>query len=368
MKWDIRLMKKTLQITSPLLITGAISLVAILAVKFLLPFVLALLVATMVWPLVDWLEKFKINRVFSSILCLSVFFTVSGFLITVLIIQTSQDLLGLASEIPSILEKSYTIFKGLLSQVEQAYYVVPANLSPYVDQAVTQLASKGIVFAQNAAAWLLSGVSKMPGFLLVLIFSILSSYIITLDMSKFTHRISARLDHMTRKRIRAVLEEMTRAVGKYMKALLILVGITFAVTLIGMTFIGVEYALVGSFIIAIADLLPVLGPGSIFIPWSIWLLVVGETTKGLMMLGLYGFIFVFRQAVQPKVLADTMELPALPLLVLIWIGLTQFGIPGLLLAPFILVLYQAIDRALKVNLKPSEPEIPTTTGTPGAES
>ncbi len=356
--------KKILPAVAPLLITAAISLIAILAVKYLLPFVLALMVAFLIWPLVGWLEKFRINRVFSSVVCLSTFFLTSGFLVTLLIIQTSQDLLGLANEIPAILKQSDALFNGLLLQAEKAYHIVPANLSPYVDQAVTELASKGILFAQNAAAWLLSGVSKMPGFLLVLIFAILSSYIITLDMSNLLRKLTANLNHMTRQRIRAVLEEMTRAVGKYLKALLILVGITFAVTLTGMTLIGVNYALVGSFVIAIADLLPVLGPGAIFIPWTIWLLVMGETTKGLMMLGLYGFIFVFRQAVQPKVLADTMELPALPLLIAIWIGFTQFGLAGLLFSPFVLVLYQAIDKALKTNLAAPEPGVsnPTENG------
>lgn len=356
MNWDHPSVEKYLQPVAPLLITVVISLMAFLAFKFLLPFVLALLVAFMVWPVVDWLAKFRVNRVLSSVLCLSGFFLASGFLFTLLIVQTSQDLLGLASEIPAILDKSYTVFNGFLSQAEEMYLFIPPDLAPYVDEAATQLAAKGIVFAQNAAAWLLAGVSKMPGFLLVLIFAILASYIITLDMSKFTQRLTSNFDHMTRKRIRTVMETMVHSLGKYLKALLILVGITFTVTLIGMTLIGVDYALVGSFIIAIADLLPVLGPGSIFIPWIIWLLVMGETTQGLMMLGLYAFIFVFRQAVQPKVLADTMELPALPLLIALWIGLTQFGIAGLLLAPFVLVLYQAVDKAMKVNLKPVGPD------------
>lgn len=354
MDWNSRPLQKLLRATAPVLMTAAITLVAVWSFEYLLPFVLALLVAAMVWPLVDWLEKFKVNRVLSSVICLSAFFLSSGTLITLLIIQTSQDLLGLASEIPSILREANTVFSGLISQLEQAYHFIPPNLSPYVDQAITQLASKGMTFAQDAAAWLLSGISKMPGFLLVLIFAILASYIITLDLSNITTHLSSRMDHTTRQRIRTILEEMASALGKYLKALIILVGITFAVTLTGMTLIGVDYALVGSFIIAIADLLPVLGPGAVFVPWILWLLVMGETSKSLMMLGLYGFIFVFRQALQPKVLADTMELPALPLLIAIWIGLTQFGIGGLLLAPFILVLHQAIDNALKTSLKMSD--------------
>lgn len=361
MSWNPKLFKKILRIFAPALITLGISLTALLAVNYLLPFVLALLVAAMIWPLVGWLEKIRINRVFSSVMCLSGFYLVSGFLITVLIIRTSQELLGLASEIPTILKSLYAVFNGLLTQAQQVYHIVPSNLSPYVDGAVTQLAAKGMTFAQSAAAWLLTGVSKMPGFFLILVFSILSSYIITLDMSNITRKLSANLDHITRQQIRAILQEMSSAVGKYLKALLILVGITFTVTVIGMTLIGVDYALVGSFVIAIADLLPVLGPGSIFIPWILWLLFMGETTKGLMMLGLYGFIFVFRQAVQPKVLADTMELPALPLLIAIWVGFTQFGLGGLLLAPFVLVLYQAIDKALKANLTPLEEDIAAST-------
>lgn len=354
---------RALRLGAPYLLTLLIALLTAAAVHYLLPFVLALLVALMVWPVVNWLEKFRINRIIGSVLCLSAFYLFSGTLLTLVIVRTSRELLGLASAIPSWLAQADALFGNLLTQLQAAYLVVPKDLAPFVDQAVTQLASKGMIFAQDAAAMLLTGVSKMPGFFLVLIFAILSSYVITLDISGITHRFNHSLDSKTRARISAVLREMTSAVGKYLKALLILIGITFGVALAGMSLIGVDYALVGSFVIAIADLLPVLGPGSIFIPWIIWLLVIGETTKGLMMLGLYAFIFVFRQAVQPKVLADTMELPALPLLIAIWIGFTRFGLAGLLLAPFVLVLFQAIDKALRTSHLAEEPD-----GPPAAEA
>lgn len=361
MNWDLRPAKKFLRAAAPFLVTAAISICAVLACKYLLPFVLALLVAAMVWPIVNRLEKFRINRIFSSVVCLSGFYLIGATVVTALIIRTSQELLELAAAIPSLIKEADTLFSSLISQLHAAYLVLPADLAPFVDQALTQLASKGMIFAQDAAAWLLTGVSKMPGFFLVLIFAILSSYVITLDITNISQRFNSGLNLVTRQRINAVLKEMTGAVGNYLKAMLILIGITFGIALAGLTLIGVDYALVGSFVIAIADLLPVLGPGSIFIPWVIWLVASGETAKGLMMLGLYGFIFVFRQAVQPKVLSDTMELPALPLLIAIWIGLTQFGLAGLLLAPFVLVLYQAVGKALNSNLSAAEVALPAET-------
>lgn len=354
MNWDNPPVKKVFRAAAPFLVTAAIAVLAVFACNYLLPFVLALLVATMVWPIVNQLEKFRINRIFSSVICLSGFYLIGATVVTMLIIRTSQELLGLAGEIPSLISQADTLFSSLFSQLQAAYLVLPADVAPFVDQALTQLASKGMIFAQDAAAWLLTGVSKMPGFFLVLIFAILSSYVITLDSVNIRNKFNSGLAPETRQRIDAVLKEMTSAVGKYLKAMLILIGITFAIALAGLSLIGVDYALVGSFVIAIADLLPVLGPGSIFIPWVIWLVATGETTKGLLMLGLYGFIFVFRQAVQPKVLSDTMELPALPLLIAIWIGLTQFGLAGLLLAPFVLVLYQAVEKALNSSLPAPE--------------
>ncbi len=359
MNWDPSPYKKFVRRAAPFLVTAAVSGIAALAFTYLLPFMLALLVAVMVLPLVNMLEKFRINRIFSSIVCLSAFFLLSGAVVTMLIIRGSKELMALAAEIPSLIATANTLFGSLIERAQAAYMVLPSDISPFVDQALTQLASKGMTFAQDAAAWLLTGVGKMPGFFLVLIFAILSSYIITLDLKNITRRFNDGLDDKTRQRVSAVLSEMTSAVGKYLKAMLILIGITFSVALAGLSLIGVDYALVGSFVIAIADLLPVLGPGTIFIPWTVWLIVTGETSKGLMMLGLYVFIFIFRQAVQPKVLADTMELPALPLLIVIWVGLTQFGLAGLLLAPFVLVLYQAITKALNsTTAPPSNPDVP----------
>lgn len=367
MNWDSDALKKFLHVTAPFLVTAGVSIAAFLACKYLLPFVLALLVAAMVWPIVNLLEKFRINRIFSSVVCLSGFYLIGATVVTMLIIRTSQELLELAAEIPSLITEADTLFSSLFSQLQAAYLVLPADVAPFVDQALTQLASKGMIYAQDAAAWLLTGVSKMPGFFLVLIFAILSSYIITLDIANINNSFKSGMNRVTLQRIKAVLKEMTSAVGKYLKAMLILIGITFAIALAGLSLIGVEYSLVGSFVIAIADLLPVLGPGSIFIPWVIWLIASGETAKGLMMLGLYGFIFVFRQAVQPKVLSDTMELPALPLLIAIWIGLTQFGLAGLLLAPFVLVLYQAVGKAINTDLQTTADEVPQRIAFPPEE-
>lgn len=355
MNLDMNRIRQGLKPLAPALITAAIVLAAFLALKYLLPFVMALMVAAMVWPLVCWLERFKINRMLSSVLCLSALYIAGGTLATLMIVRTSQELLGLAGEIPAILADADQLFGHLISRAEEAYLFIPAQLAPYADQAVTQLGAKVVLVAQEAAAWLISGLSKMPGILLVLIFSILSSYIITLNLPGLGDRIAASLNHTAQHQVRTVLREMAQAFGKYLKATGILVGITFGVTLAGMLLIGVDYALVGSFVIAVADLLPLLGPGSIFIPWILWLVFTGEMTKGLMMLALYGFIFVFRQAIQPKILADSMELPALPLLIAIWIGLTQFGLAGLLLAPFVLVLYQAVARALNGPAAPKRP-------------
>lgn len=352
MNWNMENWLRQLRVLIPLLITVSISVLALLAFKYLLPFVLALMVTGVIWPVVKLLERWRVPRIVASILCLSVFFLSAGFAISMLVLQTSQELLGLATAIPDLFGQAEQYSVSLLERMEKISHIVPEVLLPYVDKALNGLATQGVALSKSAASGLLSGIGMMPGFFLILIFGILGSFVITLDLRAGSGRLLQNLSPDVQMKVRAIFREMGDAVGKYLKALVILVGITFVVTLVGLSLIGVEYAIVGSVIIAVSDLLPLLGPGTIFIPWSVWMIITGETTKGLMMLGLYGFIFVFRQAIQPKVLADTMELPALPLLIAIWIGLTQFGLLGLLLAPFVLVLYQAVAKALWVTAEP----------------
>ena len=111
--------------------------------------------------------------------------------------------------------------------------------------------------------------------------------------------------------------------------------LTFAMLLIGFWVLRVEYAFLLAFLIALADLLPVIGVGTILIPWSIVMLLQRQFYLGFGLLILFFAISLVRQVAEPKVLGKSLGLHPLLTLFATYVGFVLFGIVGMILAPIV---------------------------------
>ena len=96
----------------------------------------------------------------------------------------------------------------------------------------------------------------------------------------------------------------------------------------GLTILGVNYTILLSILIALVDMLPFFGTGTILIPWIIYKFMVGSYKMAAGLLILYIVTQVVRQVIQPKLVGDSMGLNPIVTLVLLYIGYKV----GLLLA------------------------------------
>ena len=120
---------------------------------------------------------------------------------------------------------------------------------------------------------------------------------------------------------------------RYIKAYGILLAMTFALLLVGFWTLRVEYAFLLAFLIALADLLPVIGVGTVLIPWGIVMLLQKQFYLGFGLLILYLVISLVRQVAEPKVLGKSLGLHPLLTLFATYVGFTLFGLLGMILAP-----------------------------------
>ena len=128
------------------------------------------------------------------------------------------------------------------------------------------------------------------------------------------------------------------------KAYALLLGITFLELCAGLWLLGVRYFLPIAAGIALLDILPVLGTGTILIPWVLISFLTGNRSFAVGLLLLYLFITIARNFLEPKIVGDCIGLHPLVSLVSIYAGLYLFGVTGALLMPcFVLTanfLYQ----------------------------
>jgi len=121
--------------------------------------------------------------------------------------------------------------------------------------------------------------------------------------------------------------------------------ITAAIVIIGLLIMLVEYAITIGLLTGLVDLLPYLGTGTVFIPWIVYLFFKGNYSMVIGLSILYAVVLIFRQIIEPKVVAESVGLDPLLTLVALFVGLQLFGFLGLIIGPVSLVLINALVKA-----------------------
>ena len=114
---------------------------------------------------------------------------------------------------------------------------------------------------------------------------------------------------------RQVKEKGVDGIFKFGRAYAILLSITFVELLIGFSLLRVDYALRSALLTAMVDSLPVLGTGTVLIPWAAAMLILGNCPLGIGLLMLYAIITVVRQMLEPRVVGKQIGLYPLVTLV-----------------------------------------------------
>ncbi|MEL7657956.1 MAG: AI-2E family transporter, partial [Bacillota bacterium] len=126
---------------------------------------------------------------------------------------------------------------------------------------------------------------------------------------------------------------------------------TYIVSLGGLLILDMRYALVLALLIVIVDILPILGTGSVLVPWGIVLITLGDIFSGLGLILLFIVITVLRKIIEPKILGERIGLGPLSTLISIWVGFKVMGVLGVFLAPLLIIFYKALVKAKVIQYR-----------------
>ena len=99
-----------------------------------------------------------------------------------------------------------------------------------------------------------------------------------------------------------------------------------------------------AFIISLIDILPIFGIGTVMLPWSVILFVLGEYQFAVIILSIYSVITIIRQIIEPKIVGDNIGLPAVITLPIMFIGLNLFGLVGLFAGPAVATVIYSLHK------------------------
>ena len=186
---------------------------------------------------------------------------------------------------------------------------------------------------ENIPKWIGDMVSLVPRFFVSLIIFLVSCYYFSCDWVRFSRFVTQRIPEDKRKMISQGKKQFFHALRQYGKAYFLLFLISFAQLFLGLVLLRVNGALGISLLIALVDLLPVLGCGTVLVPWSVCAFLLGNASLGAGLLILHVVILTVRQFAEPKIVGSSIGLHPLLSLLLVMFGLRFFGFCGMILLP-----------------------------------
>ena len=322
-----------------------------------MPFLIALGIAFLLREAVSFLsQKLKLPPKLCAMLLLAFLFLLLGLLLTLAANRLIYELGRLAEHLSGQSERIGEALSDLLSRVGGISSRIPIlkdiialegleALGAQIDGMLRDLAKNTVTSLTTRIPELISRfVSSLPSFFLFLIATVIATVYFTIDPDALSGAMTALLPRATIRRLPVVKQNARRFVGKYLRAYLLLLFLTFCELFVGFTVLRVDYAFLLAFLVALVDILPILGVGTVLIPWSIVMLFAKNFRLGLGLLILWGAVTVVRQIIEPRIVGGSLGLHPLLTLFGIYVGFRLFGILGMLLAPAVLVLGRYLVR------------------------
>ncbi len=335
--------RRLIKLTYVAVICAAVYLSVKYLIRLILPFVIALAVAEATRAPADRLSRrLKISRRLCSGAVVTAVIAVAAVLVFFGVRQLFGAAQALISRLPQLGDAASQWVGGVSEKIAALLGESPDALVGALDSApaaLTQSAVKAISakVADIAAA--------MPDFFLTAGVSVIAAYLVSADYYNLKDFARKVLRPRLKEKLSAARAIVIGKLGRLCRGYAILLGVTFAELFAGLLLLDVKNALFIAAIIAVVDILPVFGTGTVLVPWAIVAVIQGELPLALGLGGLWAAISVVRNFLEPKIIGAQIKLDPFAVLVCMFVGYKLFGLAGLLLSP----LAASVIRELAVG-------------------
>ena len=316
----------------------------------LMPFVLALVLTWILNPaIVKVQRRFGGSRKALSLVMLILIFTIAGGILAALVYSIVSEVASLVMNWPSIWADSLQpaivgleeflsgLFTGLPNQVSQGATAALDKLVAWLNEMIPSLLS-------HAGSAVGSFAFSIPSFAVALVIFVMATYFIASDYPRLRLMVTDRLSPGVRDFFGSVKRTAVAAFGGYVKAQLILSVVIFFILLIGFVVIRQPYSVLLAFLLAVLDFIPIVGSGTVIVPWAVADLFLGEYRHAVELMVIWGIIALFRRGAEPKVVGDQTGLSPILSLISIYVGMKIAGVAGMILGPVLCLVVINIGR------------------------
>jgi len=306
------------------------------------PILLALVIFVIIEPLARFLHKRGMSKLFAT--SISVLFY-SGIVLALLtglgllfVTQTNR----LIDMLPSYANVFQFHVADLLRFLRTEWDALPANITAELQEYASSLSQYAANIAQKALLGLLGAISSFSNFIVNIAFAFILAFFLSLEANNWNRIAKEKTPKTFKKAFFFLRDNVLKGIINYIKALLKLMSITFVIIFVSLLLLGVDNALAISLLAALLDILPLLGISVLFIPWIIYLFIVGNTWLAVWLTVILVGILALRQILEPRIMGNSLGVSAFTMLALMVLSTSIFGVAGLILSPILTVLLKAL--------------------------
>jgi sporulation integral membrane protein YtvI len=316
-----------------------------LVIPYFLPFLLGLILALAMEPVVKFFLRFKISRLAATSMAMLVTVGSLGVVLWFAISTLVWELARFISNLPyftGILKSQSLLLAQKLQSFTEGF---PPEFAVHLNRNTEKLSEMFSEKLSLLAGGTLHLITNLPNQLLIVVIMLIATFFISKDLLKIKRWLVSSIPEEFHCKLRFMADDLYRASIGFVKAQIILSVISAVIVMIGLSIIGAEYIVTVSLLSGLFSPVPVLGVGAVFIPLVVFNLATGNTYMTVGMLIIFAVVVVVKHSLEPKVLGENIGIDPLAVLISLYAGYELLGFYGLILGPFVLITYNALLKA-----------------------
>jgi len=345
-----------------ILFYAIIAALVLLAVRYVYPlvspFLLGFFIAFILRrPIAFLSEKLKIRRGIIAILLTALLYATVGTLLVLLGVRIVLALKDVFWELPNVYRAEVEpLLRGALAWLDNTVIRMDPSLYAAVSDSITRVidAIGNLVssFSLRVVSTATEYLTSVPGTVVRVVLAVIASFFFAADYPRVLGAMVRVLPGKAVGLLMDVKQYLSGTLFRILRSYFFIMCITYAEVCVGLAILGIKRFWLFAIFIAILDVLPVLGTGTVLIPWAVIMFAKGRIGIAVGMLILYAMVFVIRQAIEPKIVGQQVGLHPIVILVSMFAGVQIFGGLGIFGLPVLVALIYHLYREGKLPWKP----------------
>lgn len=319
---------------------------------FYMPFLIAFIISLMIEPAIKFImEKTKLTRRTSAVI---IFVIVSSIILgslTWILITLFSESSSLLQGLNDYFDKAYIQFQALIQKFDFDKIHLSDEIMNVIQNSTGDLLETASNWLRNSLTGLINLVTSLPSIAICIGITVVALYFICVDKIYILDQIEHHLPKVWVKKIGRHLKDLIQTLGGYLKAEASLILVSFIISLIGLyvlqfTGFNIQYPLLMALFIGFVDALPILGSGTVMVPWAIICAINGDFNLGIAIIVLLIIMSIARQILEPKLVSKNIGVHPIFTLIAMYTGFKMIGIMGLLIGPIVLIIFKNIFASL----------------------